>query len=69
MGMSKMTHIVVSDNNRIVLYANNEIWYIGLERMHDERYYPQPLVKESFDKVRKTGIVTYIVTAVETIGP
>ena len=68
MDMSKVTHVVVSGNSRIVLYAGNEVWCIGLGRMRDGRYYPQPLVKKSFDEVRKTGTVTHIVAAVETMG-
>lgn len=59
---------VVPGNSRIVLYAGNEVWCIGLGRMRDGRYYPQPLVKKSFDEVRKTGTVTHIVAAVETMG-
>ncbi|MBV3121308.1 hypothetical protein KSY59_02965 [Bifidobacterium longum] len=68
MDMSKVTHVVVSGNSRIVLYAGNEVWCIGLGRMRDGRYYPQSLVKKSFDEVRKTGTVTHIVAAVETMG-
>ena len=68
MDMSKVTHVVVPGNSRIVLYAGNEVWCIGLGRMRDGRYYPQPLVKKSFDEVRKTGTVTHIVAAVETMG-
>ncbi len=34
--MSKVTHVVVSGNSRIVLYAGNEVWCIGLGRMRDE---------------------------------
>ena len=48
MDMSKVTHVVVPGNSRIVLYAGNEVWCIGLGRMRDGRY-PQPLVKKSFD--------------------
>ncbi|MSG01450.1 hypothetical protein GKF79_24965, partial [Escherichia coli] len=33
MDMSKVTHVVVSGNSRIVLYAGNEVWCIGLGRM------------------------------------
>lgn len=68
MDMSKVTHVVVSGNSRIVLYAGNEVWCIGLGCMCDGRYYQQSLVKKSFDEVRKTGTVTHIVAAVETMG-
>ena len=67
MDMSKVTHVVVSGNSRIVLYAGNEVWCIGLGRMRDERYYPQSLIKKSFDEVRKTGTIAHTVAAVETL--
>ena len=68
MDMSKVTHVVVSGNSSIVLYAGNAGLVHRSGRMRDGRYYPQSLVKKSFNEVRKTGTVTHIVAAVETMG-
>ncbi|WP_125967901.1 PBECR4 domain-containing protein [Bifidobacterium samirii] len=64
--LDKAEVIVESGNSRILFYTGNTVWCIGVgyDREHDY-YYPQSLVRKSYEKAMKPGSAIHRIDRIE----
>lgn len=58
--------VVESGNSRIVFYAGTEVWCVGIGHDRENDYwFPQSLVRKSYEKAMRPGSVVHAVDRVE----
>ncbi|WP_238548482.1 hypothetical protein [Bifidobacterium biavatii] len=55
-----------SGNSRILFYAGNTVWCIGIGHdLERDYYYPQSLVRKSYEKAMKPGSAIHVIGHIE----